>query len=58
MAMELPAVSAVIARLDNPEVHLAAYGSIAFPLAVLIEGPIIHERQNFRPLSRHRKLHK
>jgi hypothetical protein len=41
MALELPAVSAFIARLPDPEVHLAAYGGIVFPLAILIEAPII-----------------
>ncbi len=41
MALELPAVSAVIARLDEPKIQLAAYGGILFPLAILVEGPII-----------------
>jgi progressive ankylosis protein len=41
MGLELPAVSAVIARLANPEIHLAAYGGIVFPLALLVESPII-----------------
>ncbi len=41
MALELPALSAVIARLANPRINLAAYGGIVFPLALLIEAPII-----------------
>lgn len=41
MSLELPALSAVIARLENPEIHLAAYGGIVFPLALIIEAPII-----------------
>jgi hypothetical protein len=41
MGLELPAISAVIARLENPEINLAAYGGIVFPLALLIESPII-----------------
>ena len=41
MALELPAVSAVIARLADPNVHLAAYGGIVFPLALVVEAPII-----------------
>jgi hypothetical protein len=41
MGTELPAVSAVIARLDNPEINLAAYGGIVFSLALIIEAPII-----------------
>jgi hypothetical protein len=41
MGAELPALSAVVARLANPEINLAAYGGIVFPLALLIESPII-----------------
>jgi len=41
MGLELPAVSAVIARLADPEIHLAAYGGVVFPLALLVESPII-----------------
>ncbi|MGW8250247.1 MAG: hypothetical protein ACWGO1_06365 [Anaerolineales bacterium] len=41
MGAELPALSAVMARLPNPEVNLAAYGGIVFPLALIIEAPII-----------------
>jgi len=41
MGCELPLVSAVIARLPHPTVNLAAYGGVVFPLALLIESPII-----------------
>jgi hypothetical protein len=41
MGVELPAISAVIARLANPEISLAAYGGIIFPLSMIIESPII-----------------
>jgi hypothetical protein len=41
MGIELPMISAVIARLENPEISLAAYGGIIFPLALIIESPII-----------------
>ena len=41
MSAELPAISAVVARLAHPEINLAAYGGIIFPLALLIESPII-----------------
>jgi hypothetical protein len=41
MGVELPAISAVIARLANPEINLAAYGGIIFPLALIIESPIV-----------------
>ena len=41
MGAELPALSAVVARLANPEINLAAYGGVVFPLALIIESPII-----------------
>jgi hypothetical protein len=41
MALELPAVSAVVARLPNPDINLAAYGGVVSPLSLLIEAPII-----------------
>jgi hypothetical protein len=41
MSLELPALSAVVARLPNPAVNLAAYGGVVFPLALIIESPII-----------------
>ena len=41
MGVELPLLSAVVARLANPEVNLGAYGGVVFPLSLLIEAPII-----------------
>lgn len=41
MGLELPVLSAVLARLEAPEINLAAYGGVVFPLALLIESPII-----------------
>ncbi len=41
MGFELPALSAVVARLENPEINLAAYGGIVFPIALIIESPIV-----------------
>lgn len=41
MAMELPALSAVVARLPDPEINLAAWGGVVFPVSLLIEAPII-----------------
>lgn len=41
MGLEGPAISAVIARLANPEINLAAYGGVVFPLTLFIEAPII-----------------
>ena len=42
MSAELPAISAVIARLADPKIHLAAYGAVVFPIALIIEAPIIN----------------
>jgi len=41
MAIELPALGAVVARLADPKINLAAYGGVVFPLALLIEAPVI-----------------
>src|SRR5689334_21962696 len=41
MALELPSVSAVVARLPEPALHLAAYGGITLPICFIIESPII-----------------
>lgn len=40
MAIEQPAIAAVIARLPAPELNLAAFG-ITFSLALIVESPII-----------------
>jgi hypothetical protein len=41
MGLELPMLSAVIARLPDAEINLAAYGGVVFPLALIIEAPVI-----------------
>jgi hypothetical protein len=41
MALEGPAISAVVARLIDPKINLAAFGGLVFPLALLVEAPII-----------------
>jgi hypothetical protein len=41
MGAEGPALAAIAARLPNAEVNLAAYGGVVFPLALVIEAPII-----------------
>ncbi len=41
MGLELPVVSAVMARLPLARESLAAYGGVVFPAALLIESPII-----------------
>ncbi len=58
MALELPAVSAVMARLAQPEISLAAYGGVVFPLAMLIEAPIIMMLAASTSLSRDRAAHR
>src|SRR5262245_60235314 len=41
MAVELPALSAAIARLPFPEINLAAFAGVVSPIALMIESPII-----------------
>ena len=41
MGLEMPLVTAIVARLADHDIHLAAYGGIVFPLALIIESPII-----------------
>jgi hypothetical protein len=41
MAAEPPILAAVVARLANPDIHLAAYGSVTFPLIGIIQAPIL-----------------
>ena len=41
MGIEGPLISAVVARLAEPKINLAAYGGVVFPLALLVEAPII-----------------
>lgn len=41
MGVEMPVITAVMARLQNPEISLATHGGIVFPLALIIEAPVI-----------------
>ena len=41
MGLEGPAIALVVARLASPKIHLAAYGGLVFPIALLVEAPII-----------------
>jgi hypothetical protein len=41
MGLELPLVSAIMARLAHPEISLAAYGGVVFPISMIVEAPII-----------------
>lgn len=52
MGAELPMLSAVVARLADPEINLAAYGGVVFPIALTIEAPIIQLLAASTALSR------
>lgn len=41
MGVELPAISAVVARLPDQELQLAAFGGVVFPVSLLVEAPVI-----------------
>lgn len=41
MASEPTLIGAFVSRLPNSDVHLAAWGGIVFPVALLVEAPII-----------------
>lgn len=41
MGIEMPMVSAVLSRMDDSERHLAALGGVVFPVALIVEAPII-----------------
>jgi len=41
MGLELPLVAIILSRFPNPEIHLAAFGGVVFPLSLIIEAPII-----------------
>ncbi len=63
MAVELPLITAVIGRMADFKVQMAGVSSIAFPLALLIEGPVImllsastalcRDGQSFRQVRRY-----
>lgn len=54
IGIELPVLSAVVARMPEPKLNLAAYGGVCFPLALLIESPIIMLLAASTALSRDR----
>ncbi|MFT4542216.1 MAG: hypothetical protein ACI835_004683 [Planctomycetota bacterium] len=41
MGVELPLFTHVVAGMSDPKIHLAAFGSVVFPISLLIEAPII-----------------
>ncbi len=44
MSVELPMVTSVVSRMADDEPNLAALSSLVYPLALLIEAPIIMKR--------------
>ncbi len=62
MAWEQPMQAAVLARLADPVIHLAAWGGIVYPLSLIIESPIIMLLAASTALSRdwnsYRKLYR
>lgn len=54
MAAEQPAIAAVVARLPDSEINLAAYGGVVFPISLVIEAPIIMLLAASTELSRDR----
>lgn len=41
MGFEGPAISAVLARLADPKINPAAFGGVVFPIALVVEAPIV-----------------
>ena len=41
MGIETPMLTAFVARMSSPEITLAAWGSLVYPVSMAIEGPII-----------------
>lgn len=58
MGVEQPAIGAVIARLAEPKLQLAAYGGVVFPLALVIEAPVIMLLAASTELSRDAASHR
>ncbi len=54
MSFEQPGVAIVVARLHAPKINLAAWGGVVFPIALVIEAPIIMMLAASTALSRDR----
>jgi len=57
MGLEQPLISAAIARLSDPTIHLAALGGIVFPFALAIESPIVMLLAASTALSDHKQAY-
>ncbi len=58
MGLEQPLISAIIARLPDPTIHLAALGGVVFPIALIIESPIIMLLTASTALADHQQAYK
>jgi hypothetical protein len=58
MGLEQPFISAIIARLPDATIHLAALGGVVFPIALIIESPIIMLLTASTALSDHKQAYK
>jgi hypothetical protein len=58
MALELPAISAAMARLPQPAINLAAWGGVVFPVALIVEAPVIMLLAASTALSRDRATYR
>ncbi len=58
MSAEQPAIAAVVARLGDPQTHLAAWGGVVFAFALVIEAPIIMLLAASTELVRDRASHR
>ena len=58
MGLEQPLISAFIARLPDSTIHLAALGGVVFPLALIIESPIIMLLTASTALADHQQAYK
>lgn len=62
MGVEQPLIQAAVARLPDAKVQLAAFGSVVFPVALVVEAPVImllaastelsRDRASYRALAR------
>ena len=57
MSVELPLLAAVVGRLPDDKLHLAAYGSVVFPVALVVEAPIIMLLAASTALCTHRRAY-
>lgn len=58
MGLEQPFISAIIARLPDATIHLAALGGVVFPIALVIESPIIMLLTASTALADHQQAYK